>query len=446
MKSKIILYSVILTIILTILLSLMVNTVEAGIGKLDVSEEQILQKHSTHIFTATIINKSSVFIEGKGVITYLNLTIHKWYKKVVELPKIVVYHFGGDVKVGNVTISERCLYVWPFGVERYRIGDKVKIYAELQEKGLLYINKLIVLEKSTTSESTDPDYIYEEDGLGFATWLNIIWVDLPVTYYINEEGTPDIPGTEEFQAIINAFQTWEDDSYSYIDFTYGGITSREPGVKDGVNVVGWVPNIDGPGRVAVRTILLDWGVDRILEMDIQFDDAEDWGIGSGSWLDVQTVATHEVGHFLGLDDLYSSDNSDKVMYAYVYKGLIKRTLTLGDARGVRYLYPIVSRPVVSIVYPQSGDTVSGIVEIQADVSSLVTISSVGYRVYDSSYDTGRQLMYYDSSLGLWIGYWDSSTAPSETYYNIRVIALNEYEISSEPDQIYVYLTSSPITD
>jgi len=75
------------------------------------------------------------------------------------------------------------------------------------------------------------------------------------------------------------------------------------------------------------------------------------------------------------------------------------------------------------------------VEIQADVTSTVTISSVGYRVYDSNYDTGRQSMYYDSSEGLWIGYWDSSTALSNTYYTIRVIALNEYEILSEPDKV-----------
>ena len=74
-------------------------------------------------------------------------------------------------------------------------------------------------------------------------------------------------------------------------------------------------------------------------------------------------------------------------------------------------------------------------EIQADATSTVTISSVGCRVYDSNYDTGRQSMYYDSSEGLWISYWDSSTALSNTYYTIRVIALNEYEILSEPDKV-----------
>ena len=119
---------------------------------------------------------------------------------------------------------------------------------------------------------------------------------------------------------------------------------------------------------------------------------------------------------------------------YHYTGL-KHDLNLGDIRGVIYLYPIVSRPVVNIVYPYDGETVSGIVKIQAEVTSTITISSVDYRVYNTNYNTGRQSMFYDSTLGLWVGYWDLSTALSGTYYNIRVIALNEYEILSEPDGV-----------
>ena len=168
-----------------------------------------------------------------------------------------------------------------------------------------------------------------------------------------------------------------------------------------------------------------------MEADIVFDDAETWRIGSD--YDVQTVATHEIGHLIGLADLYLIDNKYQVMY-YAYTGL-KRDLILGDIRGAWYFYPVVPRPVVDVVYPYDGETVYGIVEIQADVTSTVTISSVGCRVYDSNYDTGRQSMYYDSSEGLWISYWDSSTALSNTYYTIRVIALNEYEILSEPDKV-----------
>ena len=66
-----------------------------------------------------------------------------------------------------------------------------------------------------------------------------------------------------------------------------------------------------------------------MEADIVFDDAETWRIGSD--YDVQTVATHEIGHLIGLADLYLIDNKYQVMY-YAYTGL-KRDLILGDIRG-----------------------------------------------------------------------------------------------------------------
>lgn len=45
------------------------------------------------------------------------------------------------------------------------------------------------------------------------------WASVPVTYEINENGTPDASG--EFTAIQNAFQTWEDVTTQSMDFTYG---------------------------------------------------------------------------------------------------------------------------------------------------------------------------------------------------------------------------------
>ncbi|MCS7385132.1 MAG: M10 family metallopeptidase domain-containing protein [archaeon GB-1867-005] len=217
-------------------------------------------------------------------------------------------------------------YAYPFGIEEYRIGDKAIIYSRVINGEMRYIGKLSVIKRS-------PAYIYEEDGLGFENIFH-----LPITYYINEQGTEDIPRTDEFQAIINAFQTWENDTYSYVDFTYGGTTSNSPDVYDGVNVVGWIPNHDGPGGVLAYCAIWYDGT-QIVEADIVFDDAETWCIGSD--IDVQTVATHEVGHLIGLDDLHLIDNQYQVMY-YIYTG-IKWDLNLGDVRGVRYLYPIVSR-------------------------------------------------------------------------------------------------------
>jgi hypothetical protein len=48
--------------------------------------------------------------------------------------------------------------------------------------------------------------------------------------------------------------------------------------------------------------------------------------------DIQTIALHELGHTLGLDDLYTTATSDEVMYGY-YDG-VQRTPHTGDIAGL----------------------------------------------------------------------------------------------------------------
>lgn len=56
--------------------------------------------------------------------------------------------------------------------------------------------------------------------------------------------------------------------------------------------------------------------------------------------DVQNIATHELGHWLQLLDLYQSSDTLKTMYAGTYQGeLIKRTLETDDKNGIKYIYP-----------------------------------------------------------------------------------------------------------
>ena len=72
---------------------------------------------------ATILNKTSIYVDKIGVITFLNVSVHEWLKKEIELPKIIIYHFGGEVQLGNITLIQYCLYAYPFGVENiYVIG------------------------------------------------------------------------------------------------------------------------------------------------------------------------------------------------------------------------------------------------------------------------------------------------------------------------------------
>lgn len=62
-----------------------------------------------------------------------------------------------------------------------------------------------------------------------------------VTFRINDQGTPDVTDGSEFPAVRNAFQTWENDAGSYIDFVDGGLTPAGASllnqIQDQLNVV-----------------------------------------------------------------------------------------------------------------------------------------------------------------------------------------------------------------
>ena len=56
--------------------------------------------------------------------------------------------------------------------------------------------------------------------------------------------------------------------------------------------------------------------------------------------DAQDILTHEIGHWLGLDDIYDSTQKDLTMYGYGRKGELKKnTLETGDILGIQSLYP-----------------------------------------------------------------------------------------------------------
>jgi len=57
--------------------------------------------------------------------------------------------------------------------------------------------------------------------------------------------------------------------------------------------------------------------------------------GGESVMDLQNIATHQLGHFFNLADIYDSTKSYLTMYGYSYEGdTAKRTLEAGDIAGI----------------------------------------------------------------------------------------------------------------
>ncbi len=56
-------------------------------------------------------------------------------------------------------------------------------------------------------------------------------------------------------------------------------------------------------------------------------------------MDFDNIATHELGHSFGLDDLYEDTCFEETMYGYASTGETnKRTLENGDITGIYTLY------------------------------------------------------------------------------------------------------------
>jgi hypothetical protein len=196
-------------------------------------------------------------------------------------------------------------------------------------------------------------HVAESHGYGY-DWAGyrMDWDDLPEPYHLDPDGTADIPGTDEFTAIHASFATWENDPCSGIDFTYGGTKDYDNSWTaydqdpDGYSVVGWVSDYYNDAHLAVCFVKASWsdGYYHISEADIMINDGpHHWIMGEPFWWyekDLQSVVTHEVGHFAGLGHVDDGSNSEQTMFWQYDGGIGQRELDWGDFNGAHYVYPV----------------------------------------------------------------------------------------------------------
>jgi hypothetical protein len=92
------------------------------------------------------------------------------------------------------------------------------------------------------------------------------------------------------------------------------------GVRDNKNLITF-GNYPQDGVIAVTYTWYDPATKLAVESDILFDTDYEWGTtGGSSLMDFQNIATHEMGHTLGLSDIYTESCSTVTMYGYSVMG------------------------------------------------------------------------------------------------------------------------------
>ena len=165
-------------------------------------------------------------------------------------------------------------------------------------------------------------------------------------YLVDPTNTEGLSATFITSNLAADIAKWEGASGTNIlgDETSGIVDGADLENPDNKNEV-YFADISSPGAIGVTII---WGIFRgplqgreLVEWDQVYDDVDfDWSAtGEVGKMDFENIATHELGHSVGLDDLYEDRCSEQTMYGYAaYGETKKRTLEAGDIRGVRELY------------------------------------------------------------------------------------------------------------
>jgi hypothetical protein len=136
-------------------------------------------------------------------------------------------------------------------------------------------------------------------------------------------------------AMQGAFGTWNSESPNY--FSKAGNAGSASPIEDGVNTIGWIRLVPKNVLAAAWT-WVDDSTGRIKESDIFFNTGQPFAVYSdcattASTYEVGNIATHELGHAVGLDHV-SDAGKQATMYPSAPKGeVIKRSLTTGDRTG-----------------------------------------------------------------------------------------------------------------
>jgi hypothetical protein len=133
--------------------------------------------------------------------------------------------------------------------------------------------------------------------------VSLKWTTFPIRYFVTNRDVPGVTAAQFRDTVGRAFANWEGIQNVTMSSQFVGFTSASPLDDDNANVLGFVNRPDLDRVLGSTSFTIDVVTGEIVESDIFFNSSFSWSVapnGTPGAYDLETIATHEIGHLHGL--------------------------------------------------------------------------------------------------------------------------------------------------
>jgi len=184
--------------------------------------------------------------------------------------------------------------------------------------------------------------------------VTLKWAQTP-RYFVTSAAVPGVSAADFQAAIARSFARWEAVPTATIAYQFVGVTSAQPGEDDGQSTLGFASHPELDRVLASTSFMVDDTNGALIESDIFFNSTVAWSVapnGDSGAFDLESIATHEIGHFSGLGHSALGEtqlsnvgrsviSAEAVMFPIAYaRGSVEaRNLKADDIAGISDIYP-----------------------------------------------------------------------------------------------------------